>query len=473
MQVAAAWALALACASWPLPAVAQFQLPSRSPAEVDSAAAGHSGSRLEARDAALRRDLMFQYAFGTDSEFIYQRDRDLNHRLRDNLLLAAPNVFALLTYRPTKWLEANIEATLKKEFRVNEERFVTLPSGEVVPREGRGTSAVFDQANVVIKNLPGIPVELTLGRRLYEDPRLFLYDLSMDAVHLRLKGRSSSLELSWAREEYWDLDLARQVPRNPIEHWIVYYEYRGIEDHRLAAYGIGVRDWTFVEGRPEIYGLRALGRPSDEFSYWTELGVTRGRNELNRLPIRGHAYDVGATYRFPKLPRAPSITVAYAYGSGDGNERDSVDNEFRQTGLQSNEVRFGGVTQLKRYGEALDPELSNLRIVTVGLGFRPAANTYLELVVHRYGLVQLANELRSSNLTAEMNTVATEPSRRVGSAMDLIIGLRRLFDTRLGVDLRAGVFFPGKAFLRNDGTPRNPLIRDADRSIAVFGILTY
>ena len=72
---------------------------------------------------------------------------------------------------------------------------------------------------------------------------------------------------------------------------------------------------------------------------------------------------------------------------------------------RSNETRFCGVTQFKRYGEFADPELSNLRIHTIGFGFRPAASVFIDLVYQRYRLNQIANEFRSSGITAEMNNV--------------------------------------------------------------------
>ena len=52
-------------------------------------------------------------------------------------------------------------------------------------------------------------------------------------------------------------------------------------------------------------------------------------------------------------------------------------------------------------------------------------------------------------------------------AIDLVVGIRQLFGIRrLGLDLRMGWFFPGKAFRRNDGTEENPIIRNADPSFA-------
>ena len=139
--------------------------------------------------------------------------------------------------------------------------------------------------------------------------------------------------------------------------------------------------------------------------------------------------------------------MGYAYGTGDDNPNDSKNHEFRQTGLQSNEARFSGVSNFKVYGEALDPELSNLRILTAGIGFRPASNVFVDLVYHRYRLNRLADGVRGSSLTAQMNQDDTQLSKKVGSGLDIVIGFRNLFGLRrLGLDLRAGLFFPKGAY---------------------------
>jgi len=443
--------------------LAQFQVPAPRPA-------GEGPARREARE--IPKDLTFQYAFGTDSEITYNRNPDLDHRNRDNLLFAAPTAFLLATVRPTGWMELNFEVTAEKQMRINEERFTTLPNGDVVKAEKRTYSLLIDQANVVIKNITD-PFEITIGRRNFEDPRLFLYDAALDGIHFKFKGDTFHTEISWTRENLWDLDLMREVEKTSVKNYILYHEYRGIEDHKLAAYAIARLDRIPTrEGRPKLYGVRAFGRPSDEFNYWTELGLAHGRDETGQL-IRGRALDVGATYRFPKLPFAPCFTLGWAYGSGDGNDTDNKNTAYRQTGLQSNETRFCGVTQFKRYGEFADPELSNLKIFTLGFGFRPAAGIFVDLVYQHYRLNHYANEFRSSGITAEMNKIETQLSKRVGRELDVILGFRNLFNSRLGFEARAGVFFPGNAYLRDDGTPANPQLRKADKGISVLAVIIY
>ena len=59
---------------------------------------------------------------------------------------------------------------------------------------------------------------------------------------------------------------------------------------------------------------------------------------------------------------------------------------------------------------------------------------------------KLADGIRGSPVTALMNQDDTQLSKKVGSALDVVVGIRNLFGVRrLGVDLRAGLFFPGQA----------------------------
>ena len=139
--------------------------------------------------------------------------------------------------------------------------------------------------------------------------------------------------------------------------------------------------------------------------------------------------------------------------------------------MQSNEARFGGVTQFLAYGETLDPELSNLQIFTAGLGFRPAAGTFVDLVYHHYRLNEIATEIRGSALTAEMNQIDSRLSKDVGNALDIVLGFRNLFGVRgLGFEVRGGFFFPGDAFLRDDG---GGVFRDADKGVSALAVIFY
>ncbi|MGH8582217.1 MAG: alginate export family protein [Gammaproteobacteria bacterium] len=414
--------------------------------------------------------LKYQYSIGSESDITYRRDPDLDKRVRDNFLILAPQINGFITYRPTDWIETTLEMIAEREIAAREEPVITLPNGETQFAKKRHNSLVVDQAFVRFHNLAG-PYEFTVGRRNFEDNRHWLYDTSLDAVIVKLKLGDFHTEASASRKDRLDLDLLGPVKKGRINNYMLYTEYRGIEDHKLAGYAIKRVDSERLEGRPLLMGVRASGTPSDKFSYWSELALLRGKDEAKNK-FSAHAFDVGGTYRFMGHPLLPRVTLGYAYATGDDNPDDATNHEFRQTGLQSNESKFGGIPKFKVYGEALDPELSNLKILTVGFGFQPAPRVSVDLVYHRYRLNKIASTLRNSALTAEMNQVEPQllqPSKDVGSGLDIVIGFRNLFGVRrLGLDLRAGWFLPGKAFHRDDGTPGIPNIRRADKGISML-----
>lgn len=438
--------------------VAQFQLPKSPSGDGDPASA-------EQPQRPLIQALTYQYSVGSESDMNYRRDVDLDKRLRDNSHLIAPQINGSIIYRPNARVEMMLEMLLERETALREEAIVTLPNGDTQFAPRRRYSLPVDQAFVTFKDLG--PIDLTLGRRNFEDSRRWLYDSSLDAALARFRQGAYQAEFSVSRKDRLDLDLLSPVRKTRTDNYMLYVDYRGIEDIRLAGYTILRKDKTGVEGKPMNMGLRAFGNPSDRFNFWTELALLRGKDELRR-DFQGNAFDVGGTYRFPGLPFAPNITLGYASATGDGNTTDNVNREFRQTGLQSNEAAFGGIPKFKYYGEALDPELSNLKIFTAGLGFRPAAQVSVDLVYHHYRLFKIAEEIRNSALTAQMNQDETQISKKVGQALDVVLGFRNLLGVRrLGLDLRAGVFFPGQAFRNED--PVTGGFRKADKSVSVIG----
>jgi len=455
--------------------LAQFQLPQRSPGEGPPPSSDGVTSRHRLPGTLpweLPQRLSYQYSFGSESEITYRRDADLNRHVRDNSLLVKPQLNGLIVYRPTDWMVTTLEMILEKEIPAHEETSVTLPNGETTFPQPRHTSLLVDQAFVTIRGITA-PFEFNVGRRNYEDERHWLYDTSMDIVSATFRQGTFRVEALGGREVWKDLALIGREVKDRINTYIVYMEERGIEDTKVAAYTIVRKDRDQREGQPRLMGARVYGVPSEELNYWTEFAYLHGSDELSR-PFSARAFDVGFTYRYLDLPLSPNFTLGYAFGSGDGVSNDNKNTEFRQTGLQSNETRLAGFSKLRAYGEALDPELSNLRIFTLGLGFRPAPTTSVDLVYHRYRLDKLADEVRNSGLTAQMNQDDANLSKDVGSGFDVVLGFRNLFGVqRLGLDLRAGWFFPGKAYRLEEGDPNNPAFRRNDRGLSVVAKIWY
>jgi alginate production protein len=436
----------------PGPVLAQFQLPPTLP-EIGA----------PPRPAVQR--LTIQYAWGSESEVDYRRDRDLDRRNPDNQLILLPQLNGIIVYRPVDWLETTLEMILDKEIPVNEKHRVLLPSGEVQVAPKRRASFLVDQAFFRVHNVTA-PFEFSVGRKNYEDERHWLYDTSMDIVSAGFRRGRLRADATVGREVYKDLDFApaKREVKDRIDTYMLYGDYR-FENMRVGAYTIIRDDRSRREGRSRLMGVRAVGFPADQLSYWADVAMLRGTDESSRK-LEGYGFDVGFTYRFTSVPYIPNVTLSYAFGTGDGNPNDQKNREFRQTGLHTNEIRMGGVPKFKIYGEAFDPDLSNIKIFTAGVGFQPAPNVSVELVYHRYRLHRISDQFRASALTAEINQIDGLFSKDMGEGLDVVIGFRRLFGLRLGLDLRAGVYFPGDAYRTQDDVAGNPVIRRGDKAYA-------
>jgi hypothetical protein len=80
--------------------------------------------------------------------------------------------------------------------------------------------------------------------------------------------------------------------------------------------------------------------------------------------------------------------------------------------------------------------------------------------------------LFSSAVTAELNQDPMHQSKDVGNEIDIILGFRNLFGFRtFGFEVRAGKFFPGKAYRNPEGDPDAPTFRGADDAYSVLAVI--
>src|SRR5207247_6410372 len=165
-----------------------------------------------------------------------------------------------------------------------------------------GSPRLVDQGFVTFSR-PGQPCSLSVGRRNFEDDRHWLYATAMDMVSAGYREGRFRAEVSFGREIWTDLDLAPHVQqvKDRIDTYMLYADYRGIENHRLGVYGIARDDRAKLEGRPVLAGVRLQGTPSESLSYWGEIAAVRGKDEDSHR-LKGQAFDVGGTYRLNSLP---------------------------------------------------------------------------------------------------------------------------------------------------------------------------
>jgi alginate production protein len=383
-----------------------------------------------------RYPMMPSVTFGAHLEvnYEYRKNLDLDDRPDNDASAIAPELSLAFSWDPDPRFQAFLNVVISKTAVWKIEADASPPSEDV--------ALELQEAFVLLRSLPG-GLSLQVGRQRFEDERQWLYDEELDAARLWLHRGALTAELSVSRDGLVKKDLLSSAKRDEINNYVLFAGYRLLADLTIEAYGIVRDDQAASRSRPVFLGVRSRGEPIEDLDYWFDLGYAGGRDGSSR--IRGWGIDLGAIYEWQVGPK-PALTLGFAFGSGDPNPGDGTDRSFRQTGLQDNESDFGGATDFKYYGEVLDPELSNLLIFTVGVGIRPSDKVSLDLVYHDYLQQRASTTLRDAGIDAE----PSGRRRRLGSAVDLILGLQEIYD-RLEVKAVVGHFSPGAAFPDRNG----------------------
>jgi alginate export protein/uncharacterized protein DUF5666 len=313
-------------------------------------------------------------------------------------------------------------------------------------------SARGGQAYVRLAHFPGPGLSLVVGRQKYYEARRWYYDnRNLDAVRLFGEYGRVAFQVSVSRDLF---DETRNQRDQDATNRIAEVRWDLGSDVALQAFYLSREDRTQLSNSPEILGLRLIGDPGHHLEFWADLAHERGtRGKLDPTTgailvrdIRAHALDSGLTYR-PRIALDPSFTASFALGSGDdqlalpgGQQPRGTDGTFRQSGLQRNRGSLNGVVSFHYYGELLDPELTNLRIQTLGAGLRPARPLSLDLLFHRYRQDVPAPRLENAELDADPSGL--DP--HLGSEWDLVVGYEPSKDFELR--LTGGCFQPGRAF---------------------------
>lgn len=344
----------------------------------------------------------------------------------------------------TRRLRGRIELVLPSSPRVSGMLQIKAEDEQSLDGDEEGFSGEDDlrlgQTYLLLRPTSNSRASVQIGRSRFDDPRDWLYNRDADALRLFIDTRRWHLEIS-ASEEVVDPVRRHEGTRN--RHVSASF-YPG-RSHEISAYVLDRDDSFRFEGgtprnfSPRLIGLRAAGEGDKIWSYWLEAALARGESRENEL--RGEAIDAGVTLVAP-VRIEPSLTLGYAFGSGDDDPFDGVDRTFRQSGMHLNNGKFNGVSSFRYYGELMRPELANLHIETLGVGLRPLRKTSIDVVYHRYQLDQPASELVDAAFDDRtLNLV----DRYIGREWDLIVGYEQLRHFEFELDL--SYFEPGDAFL--------------------------
>jgi alginate production protein len=291
--------------------------------------------------------------------------------------------------------------------------------------------------------VPGGELSFKLGRQYFGDEHQWLYDAELDG-----------LRLTYERHD-WQLQLAAMRRQNPhLFHRQYHYRIDNLlarADYDfgpldLAVYALKQYYLDHTSGKPLFVGLEINGDLADgDLEYWLEPGLVRGHD--GDVALRGWGIDAGFSYTFD-LPLEPTLTLDYAYGSGDSEHHDDVDHAYRQTGLTDTEEDFHGLIGFDYFGVMLEPELSNLKIRTVGLGFQITDLFSGTLFYHQYRQVIAQPYVRHTALHVYPD--GHDPD--LGSEIDWVMGFEP--DDHLKAEFQLGYFMPGPAYehARGDAT---------------------
>ncbi|MBL8052499.1 MAG: alginate export family protein, partial [Nitrospira sp.] len=302
-------------------------------------------------------------------------------------------------YEPNQYLQLYVNPVLEIPIAVEE-----------IEEKSQTTELNLNLAFLTVKNVvPG--ARLQVGRQRFIDSRRWLFNENMDAIRLGYQYEQFSVELSVSQLNLVQRNLLRREAEEDEEGFINYYAYAdykfGKKNH-IGLFALYQDQQRLGTAQPITFGLQSGGRLFDNLKYWLQTAAVRGSDGGQR--IRGEAIDVGLTQVFERAWE-PSITIGYAYGTGDSNPNDHVDSRFRQSGFQGNSDKLNGVARFKYYGEVLDPRLTNLMVFTGGLGIKPFSKTSFDLVYHYYLQDHASKRIGGSDL----DTDPTGLSKHIGS----------------------------------------------------------
>lgn len=325
------------------------------------------------------------------------------------------------------------------------------------------------------EDVGGTGANADLGRLHFEDDRQWWWDDDLDAIRVAVERGSVEVAVAAARElgpDRTDRDDVEPehaevlrlfaelswdwVPGHGLELFFLHHDDRSADERLGQVVDNDGADET--DAQLTWLGARGLGVVDTGtwglLGYWLDAAMVRGRErsagleevdarhsivaEVRERDLRGWAADMGAIWILPVVLE-PRVFVAYATGSGDRDPASGTDRSFRQSGLQSNESGFGGVERYASYGVLLDPELSNLRVSTLGAGLSLLRSSSLDLVYHQYRLVEPVFSLRDAALDLTLDAT----HRELGRELDLVLAVEEREQVELHVF--ASAFQAGRA----------------------------
>lgn len=298
---------------------------------------------------------------------------------------------------------------------------------------GPGDLRIYE-AFVVARRVGGAPIDVQVGRQRVRDTREWFFDEYVDGARIRANVGGWRLDALAARSLFAGPESQRA--RHDKQHVILSASRRLWPRTRIESFLIARNDRSPRNDDPVWTGASLASTGTGATRFWVTSAVRRGHSGATALA--GWAVDGGISQRLT-LPLRPVLTVGYARASGDRNSEDRADQTFRQTGLEDNEGRFDGAKVFAYYGSVLQPELSNLEILTAAVSLKARRRASLDLVYHRYAQVVA----RSGTSATALRWRTSGSARHLGDELDAIVSFR--LAPTVDFNITAGILHAGSA----------------------------
>lgn len=314
---------------------------------------------------------------------------------------------------------------------------------------------------------------LHAGRQTFRDNNAWNYDTELDTLTLEFSRTLLLWKLAYG-SRLFGYRLGDDEYRNNIEgsrFLIAEIQYQWHYKHYIGAYGLSERnniaeDQTklrfaadeIIQPRSRLnwYGVQARGEyvtSGNSFGYSGTLALLSGdtqRLSILTLPdtdrqimsYENQALKGGTAIDFRLIWRntAKGFALGFNYAAANGDDSGNNSRQYNQPSIASNKNRVLGTSRYRYYGEALNPKLSNLQILSLTAGFSMPSLLWFETAYHHYNQNKALPYIDASS----PNLAPNGKYREIGQGLDFIFG--GTIKNKQQVQLIASGFWGGKAF---------------------------
>ncbi|MEA3521757.1 MAG: alginate export family protein [Campylobacterota bacterium] len=337
---------------------------------------------------------------------------------------------------------------------------------EYIDFTGNNESNMYLELKRLSLEIPSLfytPISTKIGRMSFKDKRTWWYDNELDMLKLFHNETLLSWDLSAGGRLSDEKANAgnQRVSLEGSQYLIAHLDYHYYYKHHFEVFAmhedngqdkdpIGQRysltDKIKAYSQLSWLALRSYGTFNNTIEYWGDIAYVNGNiqnlNYANAIVVSaddistsGFGIDVGALYKADTF----GFGFGLAHGSGDDDSKDSQ-SLFLQPSISNNKSSILGTTRYRYYGEMLDPQLSNINILSLYGGLQIYKDLWVEGNYHNYTQHTPSKQLRSSSLIIATNGI----DKDVGQEVDMILGGK--FDNKSEVQLILSGFFGGDAF---------------------------